>query len=296
MARIDRNVAIATLVAGAAAGHRAAMTGVDDPLTDFAREQVTVAGATRPVYVAGRGPAVIVMAEMPGISPDVARFARWVRGAGFTVYLPSLFGRDGAYPEAAAGLAVVRRACVSAEFAALGARRPAPVAGWLRGLARHAHAACGGPGVGAVGMCFTGNFALAMMLEPAVLAPVLCQPSLPLDEPGAPHSPADELAAIRGRLEREDLTVLAYRFDGDRHCPAARFAAYAAALGPRFVARVLPASAANPAPPPFFAEVVGGPHSVVTAHLVDADGAPTRAAVDDILGFLRARLGGGDDR
>ena len=51
---------------------------------------------TKTVYVAGTGPAVIVMHEMPGISPHVARFARWVRDAGFTVYMPSLFGRDGA--------------------------------------------------------------------------------------------------------------------------------------------------------------------------------------------------------
>src|SRR5215510_1487650 len=136
------------------------------------------------------------MAEMPGISPHVARFARWVRDAGFTVYLPSLFGRDGAVPEAAEGVAVFRRACVSAEFHVFGAGRSSPVTAWLRSLARHAHAECGGAGVGAIGMCFTGNFALTMMLEPAMLAPVLSQPSLPLDDPaGLEIAPAD-LAAV----------------------------------------------------------------------------------------------------
>ncbi len=264
----------------------------DDPLDDFERRTVHVDGVDRTVYVAGEGPAVIVMAEMPGISPDVARFARWVRAAGFAVYLPSLFGRDGAYPEAKAGLTVLRRACVSAEFRALANHGSSPVASWLRGLARLAHAERGGPGVGAIGMCFTGNFALSMMLEPAVLAPVLCQPSLPLDQPAALHSPPEELVELRQRLEREDLTVRAYRFEGDRYCTAARFAAYAAALGERFEATVLPASSANPTPPPFFAEVIGCPHSVVTAHLVDAPGEPTRAARDEIIAFFVRRLRG----
>ncbi|MBL8487290.1 MAG: dienelactone hydrolase family protein, partial [Rhodocyclaceae bacterium] len=144
----------------------------DDPLEDFTRRAVTLEERTRTVYVAGGGPAVIVMAEMPGISPQVARFARWVRDAGFTVWMPSLFGRDGAVPDAEEGAEVFRRACVSGEFRALGAGRTSPVTAWLRALARHAHGECGGPGVGAVGMCFTGNFALSMMLEPAMLAPV----------------------------------------------------------------------------------------------------------------------------
>ena len=187
----------------------------DDTLHDFAVRALRLLDIDKRVYVAGRGPAVIVMTEMPGISPHVARFARWLRDAGFTVHLPSLFGRDGAWPQAEEGLGILRRACVSAEFRALAANASSPVTQWLRALAREAHRECGGLGVGAVGMCFTGNFALTMMLEPAVRAPVLSQPSLPLDDPAGIESGAEELAAIRARLERDDLSVLAYRFDGD---------------------------------------------------------------------------------
>ncbi|WP_257386674.1 dienelactone hydrolase family protein [Tahibacter caeni] len=262
----------------------------DDDLADFHARAVALDGVTRRVFVSGSGPAVVVLAEMPGISPHVARFARWVRHGGFTVYLPSLFGTDGAVPQAEAGLAVLRRACISAEFHALAGKGASPVTAWLRALARLAMQECGGPGVGAVGMCFTGNFALSMMLEPAMLAPVLAQPSLPLDDPAALESDAAELAAIRARLERDELTVLAYRFEGDRHCRAERFAAYRAALGERFVGRVLPDSAANPDPPPFFRDVVASPHSVFTAHLVDAAGEPTVQARDEVLAFLRRRL------
>lgn len=262
----------------------------DDPLDDFTHRAITLDGVTKTVHVAGSGPAVIVMTEMPGISPHVARFARWVRDAGLSVYMPSLFGRDGAVPDAKEGAAVFQRTCVSAEFHAFAANRSSPVTQWLRALARLAHAECGGPGVGAIGMCFTGNFALSMMLEPAVLAPVLCQPSLPLNDPGGLEIAPEELQAVRQRLDREDLSVMAFRFEGDRICRAQRFAAYAQALGERFVARVLPDRAANTDVPSFFAKHVAFAHSVVTAHLIDEAGEPTVAARDEILSFFARRL------
>lgn len=189
------------------------------------------------------------------------------------------------------GAEVFRRTCVSAEFRALRSGRASPVTLWLRALARRAHDACGGPGVGVVGMCFTGNFALPTALEASVLAPVTAQPSLPLDDPaGIDASPA-ELAALRRRLDRDGLTVLAYRFEGDRFCRAERFAAYAEALGDRFVPRVLPGAAAGRRDlPPFFARHVPAPHSVLTVHLIDRHGQPTAAARDEVLAFLTRRL------
>src|SRR5438132_87230 len=115
----------------------------DDPLDDFEHRQIVLDGVNKVVHVAGRGPAVIVMTEMPGISPHVARFARWVRDAGFTVYMPSLFGRDGAVPDAEEGAAIFQRACVSAEFRALASNESSPVTKWLRSLARVTHGECG---------------------------------------------------------------------------------------------------------------------------------------------------------
>lgn len=266
----------------------------DDNLEDFASREITLDDVTKRVYVSGCGPAVIVMTEMPGISPHVARFSRWVRDAGFTVYMPSLFGRDGAVVGVAEGAAIFQRACVSAEFRAFagknGATQSSPVTQWLRALARLAHMECGGPGVGAIGMCWTGNFALSMMLEPAMLAPVLSQPSLPLNEPGGIEISPDEIKAVRERLDKDNLTVLAYRFEGDKFCKAQRFAAYAEALGDRFVGRVVPDSAANTDVSPFFAQHVATPHSVVTAHLIDEAGQPTVAARDEILSFFAQRL------
>jgi dienelactone hydrolase len=256
----------------------------NDPLSDFTARDIECEGQVKRVWVAGTGPAVIVMAEMPGISPLVARFARWVRDAGFTVYMPSLFGTDGASPTIPGTIGTLVRACISREFKAFAANASSPVTQWLRALARTAHSECGGPGVGAIGMCFTGNFALSMMLEKSVIAPVLSQPSLPLANKAGMHIAPNELVAVKARMEADDLTVLAYRFDGDSLCRAERFAAYAAALGDRFDGRVLPDSAANPDAP------MKNPHSVVTLHLIDEAGQPTAQARDDILAFFAMRL------
>lgn len=255
-----------------------------DGLEDFERRPVTLLGETRLVYVAGNGPAVVVMTEMPGISPHVARFARWVRDAGFTVHMPHLFGKDGEPPSTLYAIKELAKGCVSRQFRALAANESSPITQWLRALAAQAHAECGGKGVGAIGMCFTGNFALSMMLEPAVLAPVMAQPSLPLFQKGGTHVAPDEMKAIRARMEAEDLTVKAYRFAGDSFCRAERFAAFAEALGDRFEGTVLPDSAANPDTP------YKNPHSVVTLHLIDEAGQPTRQALDEILDFFRVRL------
>jgi dienelactone hydrolase len=255
-----------------------------DPLDDFEAREIALLGAAKRVFVAGRGPAVIVMTEMPGITPHVARFARFVRDAGFTVFLPALFGDAGRPISPLYTAGSVLRACVSREFRALAANQSSPVTRWLRALAAHAHPLCGGRGVGAIGMCFTGNFALSLMLEPAVRAPVLSQPSLPVGRAGGMHIGPEELAAVKARMELEDLTVLAYRFAGDPMCRAERFAAYRAALGDRFLGRTLPDSAANPDAP------MKTPHSVVTLHLIDRAGEPTRAALDEILGFFAMRL------
>lgn len=255
-----------------------------DPLADFSKKVITIQGVPKFVYVAGQGPAVIVMSEMPGISPYVARFARWVRDAGLTVYMPSLFGQDGILPGHGKAMITLVRSCISREFRAFSSNASSPVTQWLRELAVVAHKECSGLGVGAIGMCFTGNFALSMMLEKSVVAPVMSQPSLPMHNPAGLAIAPDELEAVKARMEADDLTVLAYRFEGDSFCRAERFAAYAEALGDRFIGKVLPDSAAKPDAP------LKTPHSVVTLHLIDEAGQPTIKARDEILEFFRARL------
>ena len=178
----------------------------DDDLADFERDAFAHGGKQRTVFRQGAGPAVIVMAEVPGITPKVAAFARRVAAIGCTAVMPHLFGTPGKDPVAGGrlrhhGVRPVGRSCrcASAGSSRRGrrtARRPSIE--WLRALAAHEHERCGGPGVGAVGMCFTGGFALAMATHPSLLAPVLSQPSMPMAVDEAPAG-LDRLLARRPR-------------------------------------------------------------------------------------------------
>jgi dienelactone hydrolase len=255
-----------------------------DRLEDFERRKVRFEGRARDVFVSGDGPGVIIIHEIPGITPEVARFARWVRDAGFKVFLPSLLGAPGKPNGPGYVLQSSFRACIAREFKLWAKDETSPIVDWLKHLAKQVHEECGGPGVGALGMCLTGNFALAMMVEPAMRAPVMCQPSLPINDPGGLGMAPADVAAVRTRLEREDLSVRAYRFAGDRLCRAARFEALSAALGKGFVGEALPDEAMKPD------TFMSNPHGVVTTHLVDAAGAPTRKKVDEIIAFFRERL------
>lgn len=255
-----------------------------DKLADFERRKLHFRDWTRDVFVSGDGPAVIIIHEIPGITPEVARFARWVRDAGFRVYLPSLLGSPGKPNGPGYVLQSSLRACIAREFAVLAANKTSPIVDWLKDLAAVAHAESGGPGVGAIGMCLTGNFALAMMVEKPTLAPVMCQPSLPITQPGGLGLSAEDATAIRERLEEEDLTVRGYRFEGDRLCREARFRTLQQHFGDRFEGEAVPDSAAKPD------TFNPNPHSVVTTHLIDEQGSLTRQKVDEIIAFFARRL------
>jgi dienelactone hydrolase len=252
----------------------------------FDQVMFTHQGRSHPVYRAGTGPAVIVIHEIPGIHPGMLTFAQRLIAAGYTVYLPSLFGRPGEPFGAGPLLRSVLRVCVSREFAIL-ADRTSPIATWLRALAAKAYRDCGGPGVGAIGMCLTGGFALAMAVEPAVLAPVVSQPGLPAPltarKRAAVGLDAADLAQVKARTHR-GLCVLGLRFSADRGCPAERFQRLRRELGEGFEAIEVDSSPGNPYGIPTRA------HAVLTVDLVDAPGHPTRAALDRVLGFLDQRL------
>jgi dienelactone hydrolase len=253
----------------------------------FDASALEFAGAARVVYRAGSGPAVIVMSEIPGITPQVAGFARKVVAAGYTVFMPLLFGEPMRAPDRGYALRTIARSCISREFRVLAANQSSPIVDWLRALARHAHAECGGRGVGAIGMCFTGNFALAMMLNAPVLAPVLSQPSLPFaitqSRRGGLHASAEELQAAHEKIDQHGARILGLRFIQDPMCPGERFARLRSEFGAAFEAIEIDEKHANPR----FAKPA---HSVLTNHLIDEAGEPTRAALDRTLAFLKEQL------
>ncbi len=240
-------------------------------LDGWAVGEHTADGVSHRTYRRGSGPGVIVIHEIPGITPEVAAFADEVVQAGFTVVMPSLFGTPGAPFSGSTVARSLTRVCISREFTVLAVGQTSPVTGWLRDLARELHEELGGPGVGALGMCLTGGFALAMMVEPAVVAPVLAQPSLPFAL-GASRSAdlnlsAGDLAAVKGRANAgQPVLGLCYRSD---KAVGTRFDTLSRELGDAFV-RV---------------ELDGKGHSTLTEHR-------DQGAVDRVLSFFDEHLNG----
>jgi dienelactone hydrolase len=256
-------------------------------LADYARFEFTDGPWTRPVYRRGSGPAVIIIHEVPGLHPLVIRFADRVAAAGMTVFLPSLFGTPGKPVSRGYALqSMLGAVCIHREFNVWRAGKSSPIVEWLRALARKAHAECGGKGVGAVGMCFTGGYALAMMTEPSVVAPVLSQPSMPaatgsrVRAAGFDASP-EEVACAKARFAAEDLSMIGLRYKSDILVPDARFENYRKTFGDKFEAIELEDEDAAPADIP--------PHSVLTLHL-RPDG-PGKAAEQRVIQFFKDRTG-----
>jgi len=256
-------------------------------LEGFTESAFTHEGVTRPVFSAGTGPAVIVIAEMPGLHPGVIDFARRVVERGFHVRMPSLFGTPGRAVSTPYVISSITSGCVSRDFATWALDRTSPITVWLRGLAADAHTACGGPGVGAVGMCFTGGFALGMMLDDTMQAPVLSQPSLPFAigkrrRAAIGISDAD-LEALKQRTAH-GACVMGLRFTADRMVPGDRFDTLRRELGDGFIAVEIDSSKGNP-------HGIGRiAHSVLAQDFVDEPGHPTRDALERVLAFFDERL------
>jgi dienelactone hydrolase len=233
-------------------------------------------GDRRTYYVSGSGPPVMVLHELPGMTDDFLKFAERLRNQGFTVYCPLLFGSPGHSVRSIEALVNGARTCLSAEFAVFARRRSSPVADALRALGRLMNELHGGPGIAVVGLCLTGNFALAMMADEYLVAPVLCEPALPLLAPASLHLTESELSCVKRRVAC-GARVLGFRFKGDILSPAQRFRTLSKALGPGFDGHELE-------PPRWFA------HAVFTTDYSHDANTDTRRAFDFLVAFLRERL------
>ena len=248
------------------------MSTSESPLVGWETHSFKAAGLERQYFRRGDGPLVVVVHEVPGIAPPVMRFAEEVVERGFTVAMPNLVGTPGKPMTNSYAMASLAKVCVAREFAALATNKTSPIVSWLRALARHLHAETGGKGVGAVGMCFSGGFALGMMVDDLMLAPVLSQPSMPFPVGGARkksiHLSPDDAAVVVERAA-QGCQVLGLRYDADP-LVGDRFATLQSMLGDAFIAVDLPSRTKRD-------------HSVLTEQRDDA-------AVMRVLDFFEEKL------
>jgi dienelactone hydrolase len=242
------------------------------------------------VFSRGAGPGVVLLPEIPGMTPQVMGLANHLVDAGFTVAVPSLFGEPGRPLSAGYAVRTLAKACITREFAAFARGADRPIAAYVRALARQLHGQAGGRGVGVIGMCFTGGFALAAAVEPAVLAAVGSQPSVPF--PVGKGRKRDlgmserERAVIDKRVGSEGLCLVGLRFSEDAASPADRFTELEKAFGPGWRAIPLNSKPGNP-------DGIGKrEHSVLTSADVETPGHPTHRARAEVTAFLHERLPG----
>ena len=257
-------------------------------LTGWSVAPFTGGGYTHDVYRKGEGPGVVLIPEIPGIHPAVLGLGNHLVDNGFTVAIPSLFGEPGRPVSAGYVLPTIARACVAREFAAFATNKQRPVSVFLRALARDLNKATPGKGVGVIGQCFTGGFALAAAVDDSVLAPVLSQPSVPF--PLTPRQRRDpgvsdlELNAFKDRAASEGLCAMGLRFTEDKAVPDERFAALKERLGDAFEVIEIDSSPGN-------AHGFGRmAHSVLTNEVREVDGQPAYEARKRVVAFLNERL------
>jgi len=241
-------------------------------LDGWQRGEFSAAGFTHTTYRKGTGPGVVVVHEIPGITPGVLRFAEEVVAAGFTVVMPLLVGEVGRDVSQGYLASSMSKICVSREFTTMAMKKTSPVIAYLRALARQLHEDVGGPGVGAIGMCFSGGFALGMMLDELMVAPVLSQPSLPFAmgrARGADLNLSPDDAVVIANRAAAGCQVLGLRYTGDK-LVGDRFTSLRTLLGDAFVAVEFPSTKKSD-------------HSVLTEQRQE-DG------VARVLGFLREKL------
>ena len=211
-------------------------------LNGWTKSSFSSASLTRDTYRKGTGPVVIVVHEIPGITPAVERFANDVVDAGFTVVMPDLVGSPGQEVSGKYLASSMLKICVAKEFTTLALKQTSPIISWLRALARSLHNEIGGKGVGAVGMCFSGGFALGMMVDDIMIAPVLSQPSLPFvvgKARGADLNLSPDDVAVITQRAADGCQVLGLRFTQDK-LVGSRFDTLRNILGDAFIAIEIP--------------------------------------------------------
>jgi len=265
------------------------MPGPEADLTGWTREPFTAAGFTHDVYHKGQGPGVVLIPEMPGVHPGVLALGNYLVDNGFTVAIPSLYGTPGASSAMRPGmLPVLARGCVAKEFAAFATNKERPVSHYLRALARDLKEKTGSKGVGVIGQCFSGGFALAAAVDDSVLAPVLSQPSVPIGLTGKqkrdPGLSEGEMKVIEKRAAEDGLCALGLRFSGDPMAPKERFKTLKDRLGDAFEVIELDSSPGNSGG---FGRMA---HSVLTLEVREEEGQQAYEARKRMVQFLKERL------
>ena len=255
------------------------MTPVATQIADYTKTVFTAEtseghSVSHDIYNRGSGTPVVLIQELPGIGQETLALADRLIDAGHEVVIPHLFGPIG---KISIGGNLARVMCMRKEFRLMASNASSPISDWLRLLCREVRDSRGADGVGVIGMCLTGNFAITLIGDDSVLAAVASQPAMPFFKQGALHMSPKEIADSRRALETKGpMRVL--RFEDDPLSTVEKSECIKRTFNDNGYERVR--------------EIVipGKGHSVLTLDFVDEAGHPTRDALENVLAYFSARL------
>ena len=235
----------------------------------------TIRGHSRDftVFKRGSGPPVVIFHELPGLSPATFRLGHLLSEAGFTVYLPLLFGSPSEY----APRRNFFRVCLNPQFRCFSKTTLGPIADEMKAVVDAIDARHGRAGVGAIGMCLTGALPLELVAKKSpIKAAVVAQPAMPLRDKRAVAVPANALREI-------DIPVLVTRFSEDGKSPRERLELLDAELENTTTIEI------DSSPKNQFGFDKSS-HAVLTSWFRNEPGHPTRDVLDRAIAMFRKAL------
>ncbi len=226
------------------------------------------------VYERGKGKVCVIIQELPGIGQETLCLADTFVERGYKVILPHLFGPIG---KTSVASNLFRVFCMRKEFRVFAKNESSPIVDWLKALCKKVKEENNVKGVAVIGMCLTGNFAISLMAEDAVLAGFASQPAMPFQTQNALHMSEEDVTKIKSKLDVVG-PMHCGRFEKDKLCTAEKFDLINRKFNDdkeRIILHELP----------------GKGHSILTIDFVDEAGHPTKKALEDVMEYFDDQLG-----
>lgn len=231
--------------------------------------------ATHDIYTLGNGNKVLILIqELPGIGQETLALADRFVAQGYTVVLPHLFGPIG---KTATFRNLIQVFCMRKEFTVFAKRESSPIVDYLAALCMEMKNKHRVKGVAVIGMCLTGNFAISLMANEAVLAGFASQPSLPILTQGALQMSEQEITTIKDKLDKVG-PMHCGRFKGDKLCTGQKFDLIKETFNTDNKERII------------LHQLPGDGHSILTLDFMDKEGHPTTETLKEVMTYFDEQL------
>ena len=157
------------------------------------------------------------------------------------------------------------------------ANNSSPIVDWLKALCNEVRESRNAVGVGVIGMCLTGNFAISLMANEDVLAGFSSQPSLPLFKQDALHMSPEEIEKIKNNLDKVGPMHCGH-FEKDGLCTPQKMDLIDRTFNHDDKERII------------FHKLPGKGHAIITIDFVDEEGNPTHQTLQEIFTYFDHQL------